>query len=206
MRLLYLDTSPRAERSISRRLTQSFISSWKNNHTDDIVVYRDLGHAPVPGVDESWIAAAFSPNETHTPELTKAIQLSNDLIQEFLSCERYVIGVPMYNFGIPSGFKAYIDQIVRVNNTFTVNSQGGYDGLVLNRKMLVITARGGSYPAGTAYAQLDFQEPYIRAVFGMMGIIDITFIHADKLNMGDEARQQSISEAQAAIEQIVETW
>ncbi|GJD15639.1 acyl carrier protein phosphodiesterase [Rivularia sp. IAM M-261] len=206
MRLLYLDTSPRAERSISRRLTQSFISSWKNNHTDDIVVYRDLGHVTVPGVEESWIAAAFSPPETYTPALTEAIQLSNDLVKEFLSCERYVIGVPMYNFGIPSGFKAYIDQIVRVNQTFTVNSQGGYDGLVFNRKMLVITARGGSYPAGTPYAQFDFQEPYIRAIFGMMGVTDITFIHADNLSMGDEARQQSLTKAQAAIEQTVKTW
>jgi FMN-dependent NADH-azoreductase len=158
MRLLYLDTSPRGERSVSRRLTQSFISSWKNNHIGDTIVYRDLGHTPVPGVDESWIAAAFSLPETHTPALTDAIQLSNDLVEEFLSCERYVIGAPMYNFSIPSGFKAYIDQIVRVNCTFIVNSQGGYDGLVLNRKMLVITARGGSYPAGTLYAQFDFQE------------------------------------------------
>ena len=143
--ILHIDTSPRGERSISRSLSYEFITSWKDTHPGDTVTYRDLGHNPVPHVDESWIAAAFTPPETRTPELAQAIKLSDDLVDEFLAADRYVFGVPMYNFSIPSTFKAYIDQIVRGGRTFAV-TENGFQGLVdSSKKVLVITARGGSF-------------------------------------------------------------
>jgi FMN-dependent NADH-azoreductase len=203
--ILHVDSSPRGERSISRTLTKEFITAWKQIHTNDTATYRDLGHHLVPPVDESWIAAAFSPPEQVTPELAAALDISNELIDEFLAADRYVFGIPMYNFSVPSNFKAYIDQIVRVGRTFIVG-QNGEEGLVKDKKMLVITARGGSYPAGRPMGQLDFQEPYLRAIFGFIGITDITFIHAENLTMGNEARQQSLAEASAAIQKAVATW
>jgi FMN-dependent NADH-azoreductase len=203
--ILHLDASSRGQRSHSRRLTQEFITSWKTAYPQDTVAYRDLGHNPVPIVDEPWIAAAFSQPETHTPELKAAIALSEALIDEFMLADRYVMGIPMYNFSIPAGFKAYIDQILRVGRTFAV-SETGYQGLATGKKMLIITSRGGSYPAGTPMAQFDLQEPYLRTAFGLIGVTDITFIHADNLNSGDEARQRSLAQAQSAIQQAVASW
>ncbi|MCG6138234.1 MAG: FMN-dependent NADH-azoreductase [Nostoc sp. LLA-1] len=204
--ILHIDTSPRGERSISRRLSYKFITSWKDTHLNDIVTYRDLGHHPVPHVDESWIAAAFTPPDNRTPELTEAIKLSDSLIDEFLAADRYVLGVPMYNFSIPSTLKAYIDQIVRVGRTFAV-TENGYQGLVDNsKKVLIITSRGGSFRPGTPEAAYDYQEPYLRAIFGYMGLTDVTFIHADNLNAGDEARNKSLDAAHEAIAQAVANW
>lgn len=204
--ILHIDTSPRGDRSISRALSYEFVTSWKNTHPGDTVTYRDLGRNPVPHVDESWIAAAFTPPDARTPELAEAINLSDALIDELLAADRYVFGVPMYNLSIPSTFKAYIDQIVRVGRTFAVG-EGGYKGLVdSSKKALVITSRGGTFPPGTPYAAYDLQEPYIRTIFGFIGITDITFIHADSLNLGDDAREKSLAAAKDAIAQAVANW
>lgn len=198
--ILYLDSSPRGERSISRTLTKEFITAWQQIYPGDTVIYRDVGRYPVPPIDEYWIAASFSPPDQLTPELTAALNISNELIDELEAAELYVFGIPMYNYSVPANFKAYIDQIVRVRRTFVVSSNG-YEGLLKGKKMLVITTRGGSYSAGP----LDFQEPYLQAVFELIGITDITFIHAENLSMGAEARQQSLATAREAIQQFIAT-
>lgn len=102
--LLHIDSSPRGERSHSRRMTGEFVEQWQQVHPNDTVTYRDIGRNPIPHVDESWIAAAFSSPEQHTPELREAIRLSDELVDEFLAADVYVMGVPMYNFSVPSGF------------------------------------------------------------------------------------------------------
>jgi FMN-dependent NADH-azoreductase len=199
--ILHIDSSPRAKRSISRQLTTEFINVWKQFHPHDTFTYRDLGHYPVPFIDEAWIAASFSPPEQITPELATALSISDQLIDELLAADLYVFGIPMYNYSIPANFKAYIDQIVRVRRTFIVGADG-YEGLVKDKKMLVITTRGGSYSASS----LDFQVPFLQAVFELIGITDITFIHAENLSMGAEDRQQSIAAARRDIQQFIETW
>ncbi|NDJ23374.1 FMN-dependent NADH-azoreductase [Nostoc sp. B(2019)] len=204
--ILHIDSSPRGERSHSRTLTHKFVTQWKAAHPKSSVTYRDLGHNPVPHVDESWIAAAFTPPQAHTPELAEGIKVSDALVDEFLAADRYVFGVPMYNFNIPSTFKAYIDQIVRVGRTFAVTEQGSFQGLVEGKKLLVITARGGSFTDGSPAAPYDYQEPYLRAIFGFIGITDVAFIHLENLNAGDAAREQSFAQAQEAIAQAVTNW
>ncbi len=204
--ILHIDTSPRGERSVSRTLSYEFITSWKDNHAGDTVTYRDLGHNPVPHVDEPWIAAAFTPPETHTPELVRAIKISDELIDEFLAADRYVFGVPMYNLNIPSTFKAYIDQIVRVGRTFSID-ENGYKGLVdSSKKVLIITTRGGAFTPGTPFADYDFQEPYLRAIFGFIGLININFINVENINSGDNEREKSLAIAKDAIAQAVADW
>ncbi len=204
--ILHIDSSPRGERSFSRQFSYEFITSWKTSHPGDTVTYRDLGHNPVPHVDEAWIAAAFTPPQVRTPELAQAIELSDTLVNEFLAADRYVFGVPMYNFNVPSTFKAYIDQIVRVGRTFAIGDQGGYQGLVEGRKMLIVTARGGSFTLGSPAAPFDYQEPYLRAIFGFLGITDISFIHVENLAAGEDARKQSFAKAHEAIAQAVASW
>ena len=197
--ILHIDSSPRGKRSLSRSLTGEFNRIWKQTYPEDKIVYRDLGHNPVPFVDESWIAAAFSPKEQLTPELKSAIKISDELIDEFLAAKVCVFGVPMYNYSIPANFKAYIDQIVRVGRTFSATANG-YEGLVKDqKKILFVTARSISYEN----SPLDFQEPYLKAVFELIGITDITFIHANNLAMGDEARQKSLAEARNYIQQFI---
>ncbi|MBW4607699.1 MAG: FMN-dependent NADH-azoreductase [Hassallia sp. WJT32-NPBG1] len=204
--ILHIDSSPRGHRSFSRKLSYEFITSWKTAHPDDTLTYRDLGHNPVPHVDESWIAGAFTPPQARTPELNQAIKISDELVDEFLAADRYVFGVPMYNFNVPSTLKAYIDQIVRVGRTFAVTEQGAFQGLVTGKKMLIVTARGGSFTQGSPAAPYDFQEPYLKAVFGLLGITDVSFIHLENLSAGDDVREQSLTQAQKAIAQAVTTW
>ncbi|MBD2729610.1 FMN-dependent NADH-azoreductase [Nostoc sp. FACHB-892] len=201
MKLLHLDSSPRGERSISRSLTQQFVTLWKQMHPDVPVIYRDLGRYPVPVIDEAWITAAFCPPAQLTPALESALMISDELIAELLAANLYIFGIPMYNYSVPASFKAYIDQIVRVRRTFVVGANG-YEGLLNDKKALVITTRGGSY----AGEPLDFQEPYLRAVFDFIGVADVTFIHAENLAMGVDERKRAIATAHEAIQQVVETW
>jgi len=197
--ILHLDASPRGDRSVSRSLAKEFMSNWQAAHPNDTVTYRDLGHHPVPFVTEAWIAGAFTPPDLHSPESAEAMRISDELVDEFLAADRYVFSIPMYNLSIPANFKAYLDQIVRVGRTFSVEADGSYKGLVQGKKMLIVTARGGSYPKDTPYHAYDLQEPYLRLIFGFIGITDIEVVHVENLMGGDEARTQAIAHAQAAL-------
>ncbi|WNN87258.1 FMN-dependent NADH-azoreductase [Gloeocapsopsis dulcis] len=188
----------------ARSLAQSLFALAESRF-EETVTYRDLGHHPVPHVDEQWIAAAYTPLAQRTPELISALQKSEILVDEFLAADTCVFGIPMYNFSVPSTFKAYIDQVVRVDRTFAVDANG-FRGLAGGRKIIVITARGGNFRPGTPLAAYDHQEPYLRTVFGFMGITDVEFIHADRLNpiTSDAAtRSQSVAEARTAIQEVV---
>lgn len=199
--ILQVDSSPRSDRSISRKLTKQFVQTWQSYDPEGVVTYRDVGRFSIPPIDEDWIAAAFTPPEQLTSNVKTALTISDQLIDELLAADFLVFGIPMYNYSVPANFKAYIDQIVRVRRTFTVDSDG-YKGLVDGKKAVVITTRGGSYAGGP----LDFQEPYLRAVFEFIGITDIAFIHAEKLAMGAEERQSAITSAYVAIEQVIASW
>ncbi|NES97353.1 MAG: FMN-dependent NADH-azoreductase, partial [Desertifilum sp. SIO1I2] len=180
---------------------------WKQAHPNDTVTYRDLGHNPVPYIDEPWIAAAFSPPEQHTPELQEAIRLSDQLVDEFLAADIYVIGVPMYNFSVPGVFKSYIDQIVRIGRTVAYEPNevaDVYKPLVLGKKMYIVEARGDSgFEPGGRYEKMNHHDPYLTAVFGFMGITDITFIHVEKEVYGEQKLAESIAHARAKIRELV---
>ncbi|NJK49072.1 FMN-dependent NADH-azoreductase [Candidatus Gracilibacteria bacterium] len=201
--ILHLDTSPRAEQSHSRMLAQEFIEKWRDRHPQTKIIYRDLGLNPIPYIDATWIKAKFTPPDQYTPELVAAIKLSDELIDEFLAADRYVLSTPMYNFSIPAVLKSYIDYIVRPRRTFAVDANG-FKGLVTDKKMLVITARGSDFSPGSALAPLDFQEPFLRTVFNFIGITDIQFINANKLN--SNLREQSLAEAKTAIQDLAPCW
>ena len=206
--LLHVDSSPRAERSHSRRLTREFIEAWKQAHPADVVTYRDVGRNPVPHVDEAWIAAAYAQQaELQNPQLQEAIRISDRLVDEFLAADLYVIGVPMYNFSIPSTFKAYIDQIVRPGRTFELdpeNVENPYKPLVLNKQMVVITARGDSgFGIGERNEKMNYQDPYLRTIFGFVGITDITFIQVENDELGGISLAESIAKARTQMAQLV---
>ena len=204
-KVLVITASPRGERSVSRALSTSFAQLWAEGHPQDTVILRDIGHHPVPHVTEPWVVGAFAPPEVQTPESKAAIAVSDQLVEEFLSADRYIFGVPMYNFNIPSTFKAYIDQIVRAGKTFAVGPNG-YEGLVKDKKALFITSSGGSYPVGTPTAAYNFQEPYLRAIFAFIGLTDLQFVVADSLNQGEDAAKLSKEKAENALRELATSW
>ena len=204
-KVLVITASPRGERSVSRALTTNFAQNWAKHHPDATVLLRDLGHHPVPHVTEPWVVGAFAPPEAQTPESKAAIAVSDQLVDEFLSASSYIFGVPMYNFNIPSTFKAYIDQIVRAGKTFAVGPNG-YEGLVKGKKALFITTSGGSYQPGSATAAYNFQEPYLRTIFGFMGVTEVQFVVADSMNLGEDAAKSSREKAEAALKELAATW
>jgi len=187
-------------------MTREFVGAWRQAHPTDTVTYRDVGRNLVPHVDEPWIAAAFTPPEKRTPQMWEAIRISDQLVDEFLAADIYVIGIPMYNFGVPSTFKAYIDQIVRVGRTWAFepeNPEAPYKPLVHGKKMFIITARGDSgYGPGGRNEKMNHQDPYLRTVFGFLGITDITFIPVENDEFGGQSLEQSIADARAKIAEL----
>ncbi len=203
--ILHVDSSPRGDRSKSRKLAREFIAAWQDLHPDNMITYRDLRQTPVPHVTEDWIAADFTPSEALAPEMAELLKFSDELVDEFLAADRCVFSVPMYNFSIPSNFKAYIDQVVRAGRTFTFEDSQ-FKGLANGRKVLFITSRGVEYGAGSPYEGWDCQEPALRYAFQFMGVTDIQFIHANGLDMGDDARNRGLDAAQSKIQELVDGW
>ena len=193
--LLHIDFSPRGDRSTSRELTREFAGAWKEANPDGQVIYRDLGRDPVPLVTDTFIAAVYTPPEARSAELRAAIATSDQLISELQTATDYVFGVPMYNFSVPAGFKAYIDQIVVPGRTYTYTADGsGFrTGLLKGKKATVIMSRGWLYRDGSPLSSCNLQEPWIRMILGFVGITDIDFVAAEgvaHLDRGNGEREQ----------------
>jgi FMN-dependent NADH-azoreductase len=193
--LLHLDASPRGDRSISRQLTREFAVAWKQANPGGSIVYRDLGHNPVPLVTETFIAAVYTPPDARSSELRSAIEPSDQLIAELQTATDYVFGVPMYNFSVPAAFKAYVDQIVIPGRTYTyTNDQSGLrTGLLQGKRATVIVTRGWLYHQGSPLSAYNLQEPWIRMIFGFIGVTDIDFVVAEglaQLGRGNGEREQ----------------
>src|ERR1700688_5249253 len=194
MKLLQIDSSARAG-SVTRGLTAKFAEEWKTNHPTGEVIQRDLSTTSLPLITDDWNATHIEPSKW-SPSQRNYLATSDALIEEVLAADIIVIGAPMYNFAIPSLLKAWIDQIVRVGKTVAYGSNGP-QGLLGNRKVVVITARGGAYEKGTPREKVDFQEPYLRHVLGFVGLTDVTFIHAE-----NQSRDGAAPSLAAAAEQI----
>jgi FMN-dependent NADH-azoreductase len=207
--VLHLDTSPRNDRSHSRRLSAFFVQQWRERHPNDTVLYRDLRVFIPPHVTEEWIAGAFSPPDQRSPQMRQALQLSDLLIDEFMAADVYVFGVPMSNFAAPAVFKAYIDNIVRVGRTFLYVPDDGaspYKPLVHGKRMFVVVSSGaaGYAPTGPMWP-LNHLEPHLRTIFGFIGVSDMTFIYGGNDMAGGELLERSINEALTHISHIVQT-
>jgi FMN-dependent NADH-azoreductase len=198
MKLLQIDASPRQD-SVSRQLTSLFAANWKQQVPGGQVAHRDLANSPLGLVTDDWIAGAFSNPEQHTSGHRAALEYSDKLIAELQAADVVVIGDPMHNFTISTRLKAWLDQVVRFGKTFSYG-ESGPKGLVSGKKVYVLTSRGGAYPAGTPYAQFDFQEPYLRHILGFIGLTDVTFIHAE-----NQAKPDPAAAAKAAAIQRIES-
>jgi FMN-dependent NADH-azoreductase len=173
--LLHIDSSPLYGRSVSRQLTGAFVTQWKSSHPYGTVVDRDLNATPISPITAEWVGAAYTPEEARTPQQKELLSLSDALLTELEQADEFVIGVPMHNFGVPSVLKLWIDQIARVGRTFSY-ADGKPKGLLTGKKATFIIATGGIYDPQTQMASFNFVEPYVRSVFGFLGVIDATFL------------------------------
>jgi FMN-dependent NADH-azoreductase len=186
--LLHIDSSPLYGRSVSRQLTGAFVTQWKSSHPEGAVIDRDLAATPISPVTAEWVGAAYTPEDTRTPQQKELLSLSDKLLSELEQADEYVIGVPMHNFGVPSVLKLWIDQIARMGKTFAY-VDGAPKGLITGKKATFIIATGGIYDAQTQMASFNFVEPYLRSVFGFLGVTDATFLTAGgtaALNYGQD--------------------
>ena len=175
--LLQIDSSPMGERSVSRKLTAEFAKTWLNAHPGGTVLARDLTRFDIPVVGASWAAAAHTPEDARTPLQRDVLAISDLLIAELHKADEYVVGVPMHNFSIPSTLKLWVDQVVRVGRTFAYTA-AGRNGLLAGKKATLLIASGGIYDQGSAAEAFNFVTPYLRTVFGFMGITDLNIIAA----------------------------
>jgi FMN-dependent NADH-azoreductase len=186
--LLHIDSSPLYGRSVSRQLTGAFVSQWKSSHPDGKVIDRDVNATPIPPVNAEWVGAAYTPEDARTPQQRELLALSDKLIAELENADEYVFGVPMHNFGVPSVLKLWIDQISRAGRTFSY-ADGTPKGLLTGKKATFIIATGGIYDPQTQMASFNFVEPYLRSVFGFLGVRDVTVLTAGgtaALNYGQD--------------------
>jgi FMN-dependent NADH-azoreductase len=205
--LLVINASARVTRSITRQLTTRFADRWRAQNPGAEIITRDVGANPPPAIDEAWIAAAFTPPTASIPAKPDALTLSDTLVDEIFRADAIVLGVPMYNFGMPGQLKAYIDQIVRAGRTFafTGDESNPYQPLVPAKPMVIITAAGaGGYEPGGPSAHLNFLEPHLETVFGFLGLTDLSLVRVAFEEAKNDQFQRSIAEAEAAVDELVD--
>jgi len=183
----------------STQLADRFVAAWREANPDGRVIVRDLAKEPVPHLDAARFAAFIAKAEDRTPAQRDAVAHSDALIAELKAADVVVLGLPLYNFGLPSTLKAYFDHVGRAGVTFRYTENGPV-GLLTGKKVYVFAARGGFY-AGTPN---DTQTPYIRAFLSFIGMSDIEFLYAEGLAVSEASKQQSMERARAAVDRLAE--
>lgn len=178
----------------SSHLADTYIGRWQERNPEGNVVVRDLARDPVPHLTQERFQGFLSQPAERTEAQQAAVALSDTLIGELQAADEIVLALPMYNFTVPSTFKAYMDHIARAGVTFKYTETGPV-GLLGPKSMVVLATRGGGY-AGT---EKDTQTPLIKMFFGMLGITDIQFVYAEGLALGEESSKASIAKAKERI-------
>jgi FMN-dependent NADH-azoreductase len=191
--ILRIDASMRRDGSVTRALTSRLVARLAGRTPGTAVVTRDLADG-VALIDAEWIGANFTDPAERSPRQNAALVVSDELIAELHAADTVVIGLPIYNFGVPAAFKAWIDQIARARETFRY-TEAGPVGLLTGKRALVVVASGG-VPVGSA---ADLATPYVRHALGFIGITDVDVIAADRLMADAEA---AVAGAEARIEQL----
>jgi FMN-dependent NADH-azoreductase len=219
MQLLHIDSSISGAQSVSRQLSASAVARMKEASPGLAVVYRDLAAAPVPhqspallfaklktlhemgalhGDMDAKVAAAVQGGARVDPAAQAEYATTNVVLDEFLAADIIVLGAPMYNFGIPSQLKAWIDCLAAPGKTFKYSATG-VQGLAGGKKMIIASSRGGVYSASSPMAFMDHQESFLTSYFGFIGITDITIVRAEGLSKGPEQRQSALDSALAEV-------
>ena len=205
-KLLHIIATPRGKESRTLAVTGAFLEAFRKGHPDWAVEEFDLSKEDLPSLTVKRVDGKYV--------LLSGKDLSGDLkaaweeivkhIERFLSADGYLISTPMWNFSIPYTLKHYIDVIIQPKYMFRYTATGA-EGLVKGKKMVIVASRGGDYSSKETRAA-DFQEPYLRAIFGLVGITDISFVVAQPMDMGPDLQKQKIGEAQQAARLAAEKF
>ena len=198
MKILQINASARSTGANSTRLANVIRDRLLNQHPGAAVEVRDLSTHPHPVLDEPSLGALFTPAEQRTPEQAARVALDDAIIAQVQSADIIVLGVPMYNFGIPVQLKTWIDALARAGVTFRYTSNGP-EGLLKGKKVYVALARGGLYRDTPA----DSQVPYLRSVLGFLGMTDVEFVYAEGLAMGTDGVSKGFAEADQQLDEIL---
>lgn len=185
MNILHVDSSALGNHSVSRELGRAVVEKALLVHPGAQVAYRDLAANPLP----HWAPAADASDP--------AVRAGSDVLDEFLAADIVVIGAPMYNFSIPSTLKAWIDRVMVAGKTFRYGANGP-EGLAGGKRVVIVSSRGGIYSEGPMQA-LDFQEDYLRKVFGFIGVTDVEIVRAEGVNLSPESKVRAVGSALEAI-------
>jgi FMN-dependent NADH-azoreductase len=193
--LLVVETSPRGQQSVSRQMTQRFLTAWRTAHPGGHIVHRDLVDAGLSFVTAPWLQAYFTPPADQSQAMKEELRLSDELVAELLAAEHIVISTPVYNYNVPASLKAWVDHIVRKGATL------GFDGrgLVKGKKATLLIASGGVYTEGSPIRDRDIATQYLRLILGVIGIEDVTVVAGGGAKSVD-LREQTMDVFLAALE------
>ena len=198
MNILQINSSARRDASHSTRLATRLVERLRDAAPESTLTVRDFNLAPHPILDEAALGALFTPANQRTPEQAARVALDDALIAELQAADVVVLGVPMYNFGVPAQLKNWIDAIARAGITFRYTEKGP-EGLLKGKKVYVALTRGGQYRNTPS----DTQVPYLKTIFTFLGLTDVQFVYAEGLAMGADAERNGIASAHEQIEEAL---
>lgn len=206
--ILHIDSSPRGERSLSRRLSADFIAKWKERDSTAEVIFRDVGTNPPPATTELWIAAAFTRQEDRTAEQNAELALSDELIAEVDRAQIIVIGAPMHNYGMPTALKSWFDKVIRIGKTFTFDLKRGdfpLEPIMSGKTLVVLSARGEfGFGVGGVRENMNHLDTHIVTCSHYLGVAESHVISIDYQEFNDHRHRKSIADAYAAVPRLVE--
>ena len=207
--LLYIQCSPRGQRSKSITVADAFVETYKQNHPDDKIITLDIFKEKLPAFDGLTVQAKYTilHGQKHSKEELQAWKKVEKVIDQFKSADKYVLAVPMWNFGIPYRLKQYIDILVQPGYTFSYSPETGYKGLLTGKPLLAVYARGGEYPAGNPAEALDMQTKYLQLILGFIGFTNIRSVIVEPTLQGSaEAIEARVQKAIDAARKIAEDF
>jgi FMN-dependent NADH-azoreductase len=201
-KLLFVKSSLFGRDGKSTQIASEFVDALRRVRPGITVVERNLDADSIPHLSGATMAALMTPSEKRTKDQDQAVAFADSLIEEVESADTLVLAVPMYNFSVPSTFKAWIDHITRAGRTFRYGAAGP-EGLLKGKKVFLIVSRGGVYTGDSPAKPLDFQEPYLRSMLGFLGLDDLTFIHVEGLQVSPESAAAGLDRARKAISVVL---
>jgi FMN-dependent NADH-azoreductase len=192
--ILYIASSPRGSASYSNQIAQEVIDDLRERDPNARLVVRNLAQAPLPHIDDDFVAATRGPNGPQTDKQRAVLALSDALVDELLAADIVVIAAPMINFGVPTQLKSWFDYVARAQRTFRY-SEAGPQGLVTGKRVIIVSASGGVYSG--ANAAFDFQVPWLRSMLGFLGMTDVEVIRVEGTALGPQPAQEAVTRAAA---------
>ncbi len=206
--LLHIDVSVRLSHSLSREMSLRFVTEWRNRNPTSQVIRRDLASEPPPFVDELFIAAAFTPADQRSPAMCRALAISDQLIDEIEASDVIVIGTPMYNYGLPAALKAWVDQVIRINRTFSFDlARGDYplEALLSGKALVLLTSSGEfGFDRGGIRAPANHLDTYFATVQHFFGANHLFHMGIEYQEFKDDRHTASVAKALAGIPTLVE--